>query len=557
MSWAAIDLESSNDHYMTITDNIFETCNRGIRMRNVLTTLPVGSFTPTHLISGNSYAFNGILVLGGTGSTLARHFITISNAFRNITPLTIQNNTNVNQFYQGIRLENVTGNRDYGVNVSSNTLTFAQFNSTNFLYGLRTLACGPITFSQNLVTRANVTAAPVYTNNMGFRFHAPAGLSVESSDEISADNNSFYFCAAGMRFFNSNAPQYLMCNLMDNNRRGVVLQSSFIGDQGNDVQPQDNQWVGSTLGLEAAEGVGSFLSSIWHTRSNTAYPLAALNQIPLVGSGNPVDMPPPTTGGTPNCTYPCIGPGCRIAHIVKIAKEEDFYISLSDESKWSAKVKAYAMLKEDSTLMYQNTNDDSVLQVFYNFESGTDIGKLYNVKEYINANDPANAEIENNAVMGNLQAELNCKIVNEIYLQTWAIDTFDLDIVQVAALESIAYSSPIEGGPCVYSARVMLDLDLNDGVEEGERMMNLNGFINKAASQFVIYPNPATSLIKIVSSEAGIFLIKAISGRQAINIACAGGIKEIDVNSLSAGIYLYNFQNSDGYITTGKLSIVK
>jgi hypothetical protein len=80
-------------------------------------------------------------------------------------------------------------------------------------------------------------------------------------------------------------------------------------------------------------------------------------------------------------------------------------------------------------------------------------------------------------------------------------------------------------------------------------------------TQISLLPNPATSSFSILTSvdEHSIsdVSISDLTGRPVKEIAVSEGIKNIDVNSLSNGIYLVTIKITDGSVITRKLTIRK
>lgn len=63
-----------------------------------------------------------------------------------------------------------------------------------------------------------------------------------------------------------------------------------------------------------------------------------------------------------------------------------------------------------------------------------------------------------------------------------------------------------------------------------------------------IWPNPATSEVKIFTSNNTNLTITDIYGRTAKSLSIAEGENSIDIGELPSGFYIFALQNGDRYI---------
>ncbi|CAN5482633.1 hypothetical protein BH11BAC2_BH11BAC2_13070 [soil metagenome] len=128
----------------------------------------------------------------------------------------------------------------------------------------------------------------------------------------------------------------------------------------------------------------------------------------------------------------------------------------------------------------------------------------------------------------------------------WTI--YDLDSIQINKLTNIAYLNPIYGGVAVYAARVMLDIDLNDSLEEksNSRIRNIaEEIVNISnSSDYTMHPNPANDEIIIrfndlenekVDLEIHNSLGSIVLSKK--NCLINGKTLKLDVSHLNAGYY--------------------
>ena len=94
-------------------------------------------------------------------------------------------------------------------------------------------------------------------------------------------------------------------------------------------------------------------------------------------------------------------------------------------------------------------------------------------------------------------------IVDNIYLNTWAQDIYDLTDDQINTLADIAYLDPITDGDAVYTARVMLNLNPDNTNELKSMYYSPND--NKpqiTVNNVRIYPNPAKKQFTVEFTNA-------------------------------------------------------
>ena len=81
------------------------------------------------------------------------------------------------------------------------------------------------------------------------------------------------------------------------------------------------------------------------------------------------------------------------------------------------------------------------------------------------------------------------------------------------------------------------------------------GISNVLVSNLNIYPNPATTTVKVVSSQAGRIKISSISGKVIIDTEISTGSNIINVEALSSGLYIAETIANEGQRSIGKLTI--
>lgn len=88
----------------------------------------------------------------------------------------------------------------------------------------------------------------------------------------------------------------------------------------------------------------------------------------------------------------------------------------------------------------------------------------------------------------------NFKIVNDIYWRTWFIGTYSFSSEDSLLLYDIAYQDPSYGGTAVFSARVMLGIDVeNNNTRRSSNSISINNLTETKFARF--YPNPAKDYV--------------------------------------------------------------
>lgn len=182
-------------------------------------------------------------------------------------------------------------------------------------------------------------------------------------------------------------------------------------------------------------------------------------------------------------------------------------------------------------------------------------------------------KVSNDGIITNANYDENERLVNEIYLETIARGNYSFTTSQSQILLSIATQCPYAGGNAVFKARGMYAL-IDDDMDYDDESICLNeGVVLRQASHSSstpgvyeyasVYPNPANESVTI-SFEFG----KDISGKidifnflgqnvSSFSISANEHFNNIDVKSLSSGVYTYTIQSSVGFIQKGKLVITR
>jgi len=254
----------------------------------------------------------------------------------------------------------------------------------------------------------------------------------------------------------------------------------------------------------------------------------------------------------------------------KIARDEKQFNTFTAEHKRWDRQHAYARLLKDTLVMLGDPSD-TTFQNFTDTTAVVNIGLFTQVQDAIDSMDFTAAAALNAGCVPSCIMDANKKQVNEVYLQTWAVYDFELDINQIAILEAIACQDPLEGGDAVYSARVMLGVDYNcqnnyktGGNNYGQTAVEKeNGMVNEAAFVSKLYPNPNNGRMqldyRLEEGQQGILQVFDITGKLLRDYRLTAGNNSLYINEeqLDNGIYSYRVLIDEAVILNDKLVIVK
>ncbi|MEO8146156.1 MAG: T9SS type A sorting domain-containing protein [Bacteroidia bacterium] len=124
-----------------------------------------------------------------------------------------------------------------------------------------------------------------------------------------------------------------------------------------------------------------------------------------------------------------------------------------DENTYLAKMNAYNYMKNDTTILYLDEDNDEDYQDFYAAMQSLNIGSFARVSDLgSGASTLADARTANEAISDENDIEYYKKAVNNIYLNKVAPVDSSLSNADSSALETIAYMNWIEAGDAIYSA---------------------------------------------------------------------------------------------------------
>ena len=369
------------------------------------------------------------------------------------------------------------------------------------------------------------------------------------------------------------------CNTLTYNNHGFQFGfASSVSDQGipnpntGNYNPQ-NYWYEYNVGA----GTERMFAHPFYIVGNFRYyynPNSGWSYDPTVGGIGSNQIIPHLN---PNAPSLCIAQTDPLGHVTEdpqvkiearevaygqIVRNERFYAYLEDEYKQKDREYVYEMLRSYPELINLGGEDDNLYLQFYNECFQSDIEKVLKVREAMYAQNLEYAREKLAQIADDNTINTNRKIVDGIYLDTWAQDNFELNDEQVSTLRRIALLTPYAGGDAVYTARVMLNIDPDEiaGLDYARPPVHYS-MQTKEINAFV-FPNPAKDKITVKFTETiatdGSIEFYGMMGNLVYTTTITKGVAEmqINVNSLKSGLYFYTVKVNDTKITSGKITIV-
>lgn len=433
--------------------------------------------------------------------------------------------------------------------------------------GIKVENCPKTNVYNNLIQKAMPNPSTAFTTKL-------YGISIETNSMgTKVQENEVRRLGKGLVFYATpNGPLAVSCNKIYQNRTGVSLNNTFIGDQGMPNPSgiaQDNQWsIPGNISSNwlGAERIGTPISppTTWYSRSTALPFFPQSNQMNPIGIaitfGN-------ASGAPYTCSFGCANPPCYYDVVKKMIKKELPFDNLDADALQLTDMKTYQLIKQDSSYTTTGTPDDSLFIAYRDSLANTNIGLLYEFTEKLAAGDTLGAYSSLMAVNPSRCPETSQKIVYEIYWKTWAKDIFAFEPQDSLLLYQIAEQRPHICGTAVYDARVMLGLDFNDFEDAQPRMANVEDneiTINDEEGNYkgVLYPNPANDYVIyktwLNEGETLSIVFYDVMGKPIISKQITGTTEEqFDLSKFSSGIYFYKITFNQKQVQTGKLIISK
>ena len=545
---------------LDVDNNIVNTTNFGVEGKDLF---------------DNSYVGNNNIAGAASAADHARTGISIANIQPRECKIRLFSNV-INAKNRGIMITNANSN------IASNLLVQI-YSNTILLDGTNP----PVNKPNSAIKVGNCFGINIYNNSMSIANWAiPTsanlfyGIDIAQTTNALITNNPFIDkYGAGINVFgNCNLTQFF-CNKIYDGYYGFLFNTqSTITSQGYAYPaaniPTDNEWFGNwnlgpttrRLWADPAHLLSS--NTRWYVRSNPPFSYQLLN-------------PPnnPTNGflvqaNTTNTLSPCaslpqpntaigISAGEREELYGKIVRDSNTYTQLEEQYKAYDKEILYKALKENPAMINLNDASDALYQNFYTEEAAGNIEKIAEIEALIKDNQDSLAMLKNAELQDQKQIDYFRKLVNEIYLTTFARGNYNLTQEQTEILKPIAVLyTPWEGGDAVYIARLMLNLD-DEAIEADFAKAPPKQFTDIAQSNAKLYPNPAKDEVMIefengITTNAVLEIYGYAGNLLQSNMLNSGSqYISVSIKDLKAGLYFYKITSDNEVVCKNKLLIIK
>ena len=406
----------------------------------------------------------------------------------------------------------------------------------------------------------------------------------------SSDNAGIYAIHAGRA--------NVVCNTAEGMARGLEFEGMLAGKQKANVAKntlQNNGDAGLLLGTDAVIGEQRHKGNKWFggvTKAQHLTPLVADLSLFIVDNNEKTEFLPdvvvPITWfldeSTSAVTDDNCEPGvtCPIATEPpgdaaldrKIARGELGGTTYQSAQQWLAQRRLYEKMTEEgnpytgdadfNTFLSQAQSNG--LSQYAGIQTG--IRQLGGMSENARITAASSLSSQNSNLTGSAVYQTNEKAVNEIFLNTVAINQFSFSESQTSTLRAIADDCPLSGGEAVLRARAMLTLidespvayDDDDlcgvgwrGEEQDQK--------NQSSSILRVYPNPADNELTIeyhfIGDTGRLLLFYNAYGQlvKEVSLPASGGKANILVKNMTAGVYWYVSPGTNAMALYGKIII--
>ncbi len=367
---------------------------------------------------------------------------------------------------------------------------------------------------------------------------------------------------------------------------GAVLgNQSLLNGQ---PYPSENQWLGFGSYQAHTKAACNFLGeSILNIRSGatSANGFLPINNLSENGL-NPIVVNTTNIATGDACNFRLTGPDSSSVFVPDTLNtdsiDQDLAALILGDSSYQANL-ALGLLWSQQYYLYQRLSVDSLLAISNEvLDKFIDSARTANMQEL----DLANTRLANlrslNAVQlaaaiadlsnispGNL-VEQYLQYVQLLLLHKEQDTIISYTASEIQDLQILALQCPYEAGEAVYLARVILSnvIGLNQmymnpcefeyGNTSGMRKVEmLEPVLENVESSIEFYPNPAQSILYCNIGIESRFSICDMTGRNVLEINLIKGLNEIDLQTISAGIYFCLLFNDNNLVTRQKLIISK
>ncbi|HTF03500.1 MAG TPA: T9SS type A sorting domain-containing protein [Bacteroidia bacterium] len=427
-----------------------------------------------------------------------------------------------------------------------------------------------------------VTNSMIRQNQVGFNSNPTAaqhatlfGIHMTNCKNDTVSKNLLLKVGSGIFLKGTCNPSILACNSMTNCYYGVnfnylngyttpvSVNHQITWGSSTAFHTTGNTWTGTMAGGFDLRGriMPININGIkWYYPNATTPPTSSMFLNSLYGNV----LQDTTTGD--KCSQMLAPPAqtqeqTRNYTLAGICKTPRTYDTLNSAFQYHDNVFAYRMLRENPSWKSLGTADDSYYANFYTTHTSGNIGKFADVEDDIASGNVSSATSTLSSITPSGQYEVNRKAMLEVYLQTWAIDSMNLDSAQQAVLLGIINQGTLTGGTSVFDARNMLNEEVHDSTNL--RMQNSTFTASTPHAVSPVYPNPTNGQLSIdIALEQdvpGVFELFDLSGRLVGAWQFTGGQRKytFDVSFLPSGTYIYCVRMEGEMLKSDRIIIIK
>jgi hypothetical protein len=560
----------------------FVNCNFGVYAYSALAKIDYNKFL--------NQKYNAIHILEPVSGTLVNHNkITMSSSFmivdtNIIHPSIIISKTlkslkgvalevidnRINNTRIGISLINCSSSSENGfqwVKVGANRIYFDQIIEGFEYKGIKIQGCDRIRVAGN-----NIQHKSLYY--VGANEKALQGIHMaQCMGTWVSDNKEIKNMGAGIYVVGNCNLSQIACNDLTLCRNGIFFQpnttqngiaATYISQQGYSNRASDNFWTATINEQRLMGGLNSNNNVDWYFRgdnvlNNKFYignlPFLLDNKIVKINNTNVISQCLGLPAPNPESLDWRIAMEQRDERLGSIIREDIKYEILEDEFESYDEQYLFELLYSNPELMYLGEIDDTAYINFYNYRTNSTIAEFVEIQNLIDIENLNDALQNNGLLVAQTLIETNKRVVNDIYLNSWA-QNIDYDSVQKQALLDIAMLTPYIGGIGVYSARVMLGIEPEDFHLPYRFVKPLDSIHVSQLNHIKVYPNPVDNIlnIELIEIENVQLNIYNTVGQKVLAFEIKNQSSQIDITSLKSGIYYYTISGENIETVTGKIN---
>jgi hypothetical protein len=480
--------------------------------------------------------------------------------------LNIVDNRTISRVKTGIWVQNLTGK--YKVFITNNAVSFTKPNAGyTFVHtGIKVQNCATVKVSNNEVMKGSGNPVVAMRDNL-------RGVSMENSTTTTIAHNYFTRMGSGVYGWELCTGSAVVCDTFLTCYDGVFLTGGpatggacDIGDQvvdynnGNSPAPTGCEWANCIY----SDIDGRIQPAIWWYRDAAYTPNTSL----VGGSMYPTLLNTTTLSTNPSaCDLPqYFSPQAPEIERAQNAEQAVFnpgaYTS-GTEQGYQGRRSAHRMLKATPTWMTLGTLDDSLYTAFYLANDQENIGLFRNFEDMAAIDSVNEAGSILSSIADTNVSEYNLKVVYSIYLKTWMQGVYGFSPADSVTLYGIAMQYASDAGEAVYSARVLLGLDVNETGTTGtaNRLSNLTGMQSDSTAAVSMFPNPASNQLNVNTvlpeGQSGTIVILDLQGKTVLQQSVVNsGTSAVSVAELDNGLYFVLVYINGVLIETNKLEVI-